>query len=572
MHISSAKQAERIQKIMELNRKNAMKAWEDQFGKTVQAIDFAGRKIQKGAYEQKTSDYGWTLTYVVPKAEGGKFIPENIICVHVKTAEEKGDAYPMFTANEKKYGVKDEDGKLVIEEATDSESMAEQQAKIQAAMERWEQFFGEAESAIDFCGRKIIKSEYNTDSELAWKIAPYVTSKPTENKNAYIANIVSVEEALGKTAFKANGKNYTLNKESGAYYFKALEVKPQKKPFEVSDVDEVFERVRLCKESYMASQGAEVWLDFIVVKIVTAPGVTSATAATLVDSISMLLKEQIGERIAFEISELVQENGSRYMVLTYRFSSPQREALERVFNGCMLLNTYAPLFFTELDLEEFKIYNYASHFDVAQVQYPITLLAEWNPELKELMTSIYQSAYGFHQNESPVTLYVSDFIVYNIESLAEMHPDGETTYYTPVRMVEHNFVFTELRTTIQNKIIGEIEAANAAQNAAQTEEAANEADHEAYAQAAQESYEEEPAQQTEETVAEAATESVVEATEEYADIPAEETALSENVEEKADVSEEAPEAGISAAELSDASSEDAKPTEDDDSSDPIETF
>ena len=92
---------------MELNRKNAMKAWEDQFGKTVQAIDFAGRKIQKGAYEQKTSDYGWTLTYVVPKAEGGKFIPENIICVHVKTAEEKGDAYPMFTANEKKYGVKD---------------------------------------------------------------------------------------------------------------------------------------------------------------------------------------------------------------------------------------------------------------------------------------------------------------------------------------------------------------------------------------------------------------------------------------------------------------------------------
>jgi hypothetical protein len=92
---------ERIRKIMELNRKNAMKAWEDQFGKLVQAVDFAGRKIQKGAYEQKTSDFGWMLTYLVPKNAGGSAKPENIICVHVKTAEEKGDSYPAFFANDK---------------------------------------------------------------------------------------------------------------------------------------------------------------------------------------------------------------------------------------------------------------------------------------------------------------------------------------------------------------------------------------------------------------------------------------------------------------------------------------
>ena len=95
---------------MELNRKNAMKAWEDQFGKIVQAVDFAGRKIQKGAYEQKTSDFGWMLTYLVPKNAGGSAKPENLLCVHVKTAEEKGDSYPAFFANEKKYNVKDEDG------------------------------------------------------------------------------------------------------------------------------------------------------------------------------------------------------------------------------------------------------------------------------------------------------------------------------------------------------------------------------------------------------------------------------------------------------------------------------
>lgn len=572
---------------MELNRKNAMKAWEDQFGKLVQAVDFAGRKIQKGAYEQKTSDFGWMLTYLVPKNAGGSAKPENIICVHVKTAEEKGDSYPAFFANDKKYNVKDEEGVLSIEEATDSESIAEQQAKAQAAMERWEQFFGEAESAIDFCGRRIIKSEYNTESELAWKIAPYVTSKPTENKNAYIANTVSVEEALGKTAFKANGKNYTLNKENGAYYFKALEVKPQKKPFEVSDVDEVFERVRLCKASYEESQGADVWLDFIVVKIVTAPGVTSATAATLIDSISMLLKEQVGERIALEVSELVEESGSRYMFLTYRFSSPQREALERVFNGCMLLNTYAPLFFRELELEEFKIYNYANHFDVAQVQYPISLLAEYNPELKALMSAIYQSAYGFYEGESPVTLYVSNFIVYNIESLSEMHPDGETTYFTDAHMTEHNFVFTDLRVSIQNKILAEIaeaEAAEAAEDEAASEEAAaNEADYNAYVQAAQESYESE--QPEEQEIVKEETEPVAEAeatVDEAAEEPAAESQVAEEAAPAEDIKEEiAPEAAVEAeapvveevkAELEVKTAEEADPSEEDESNDPIETF
>ena len=144
---------------MEINRKNAMKIWEDQFGKTVQTVDFAGRKIQKGAYDQKTSDFGWTLAYIIPKTAGGNANPENMICVHVKTAEEKGDDYPVFSANDKKYTVKEEGGEYFVEEATDSESIAEQQAKIEAAMNTWQQFFGDAETAIDFCGRKIIKTE-----------------------------------------------------------------------------------------------------------------------------------------------------------------------------------------------------------------------------------------------------------------------------------------------------------------------------------------------------------------------------------------------------------------------------
>jgi len=547
---------------MEINRKNAMKIWEDQFGKIVQAVDFAGRKIQKGAYDQKTSDFGWALAYIVPKTEGGAANPENMICVHVKTAEEKGDDYPVFSANDKKYSIKKDNGEFLIEEATDSESIAEQQAKIEAAMDRWSQFFGEAEIAIDFCGRKIIKSEYNTESELAWKIAPYVTSKPTENRNAYIANVLSVEEALGKTAFKANGKNYTLNKENGAYYFKALEVKPQKKPFEVTDVAEVIERVRACNASYEEHQSSGIWMDFIIVKAVTSTDASSATAATLIDTVSMLLKEQVGDRIGLEVSELVEESGSRYMFLTYRFASPHPDDLDRIFGGCMLLNTYAPVFFRELGLEEFKIYNFASCFDVAQVQYPISQLAEYNQELKALMQAIYQSAYGFYDGESPVTLYVSRFIVYNIPALSEMHLDEETTYFTEAQMTEHNFVFTELRTEIQNEILAEIAAEE--EDAQQEEpEAMSEADaaaeYAAYVQA------EDGATEVEENAVEAglADELVQDQTveTEVAETPAEEYVVQEE-----DPKVEAP------AEVPVVVTQTEENAEEDDGADPIETF
>ncbi|MBQ7333323.1 MAG: hypothetical protein IJW38_03120, partial [Clostridia bacterium] len=177
---------------MQIDRKNALKFWEAAFGKAVEAVDFSGRKINKSAYDQKSSKFGWVLSLVMPKSQGGRENPDNIICLHVLTADEKGDDYPVFVANETKYritGAIEGQSGWLIEEAIDDETIAEQEAKNAAAIERWNELFGETyEKAVDFCGRMIHKSEFCTDSEYDWKVAPYVESNPMDNKNAYIAN------------------------------------------------------------------------------------------------------------------------------------------------------------------------------------------------------------------------------------------------------------------------------------------------------------------------------------------------------------------------------------------------
>ena len=114
---------------------------------------------------------------------------DNLVCLHVRTAEEKSDGYPTFKANDIRYNIVARDGKWVIEQSEDNEAIAEHEAMIAYAMEKWTEAYGNEECICDFCGREMVKKEYGTDCAGAWKIAPYVTSKPAENKNAYIANV-----------------------------------------------------------------------------------------------------------------------------------------------------------------------------------------------------------------------------------------------------------------------------------------------------------------------------------------------------------------------------------------------
>lgn len=434
---------------MIIERKIALKIWESAFGKKVDATDFSGRKMNKSAYGQKNSKLGWTLCTLLPRCAGGREEDENLICVHTETALEKGESFPFFVAADKKYEITcDDENEWIIVLASDSVSIAEQEAKTNAARDTWDEFFGDVEEATDFCGRKIIKSEYMTDSPYAWKILPYVEGRAAEGKNAYIASLLTESEALGKTAFKANGKNYTLNKDNGSYYFKEIVIKPQPKAFDIRNpYDFSLELDKIISED----NGIDLeMLDFVVVKAHTL----SDKVASLVSAVSKILCDALGDDMRREVISRAENEGKVKLNIIYRHSVKTPAEVEKIFLAAQLLNTYVPLICQKLDIEELKIYNHAVRINKADVYLSADNLAMRYPEFKAFICSIADSI-SFYADEPSKTMFASNFVVYNVPSLLEAHPQSSTEYYTEIYMVEHNCQDEEVKVLLQNMLAGE---------------------------------------------------------------------------------------------------------------------
>ena len=82
-----------------------MRLWVMSFGKKVKAIDFAGREIAKGAYNDRNSKFGWNVDHVLPQSRGGKTADYNLVCCHIQTNDEKADKFPCFNANGRKFEI-----------------------------------------------------------------------------------------------------------------------------------------------------------------------------------------------------------------------------------------------------------------------------------------------------------------------------------------------------------------------------------------------------------------------------------------------------------------------------------
>lgn len=76
-----------------------MRLWNKSFGKDTKAVDFAGRTIAKGAYNDRNSEFGWNVDHILPQSKGGATADYNLICCHIKTNDEKADKFPCFNAN-----------------------------------------------------------------------------------------------------------------------------------------------------------------------------------------------------------------------------------------------------------------------------------------------------------------------------------------------------------------------------------------------------------------------------------------------------------------------------------------
>lgn len=90
---------------MELNRETAMRLWNKTFGKDTSAHDFTGRKIVKGAYNDRNSEFAWNVDHIYPQSKGGATNDSNLIVCHILTNDEKANKFPCFTANKKKFEI-----------------------------------------------------------------------------------------------------------------------------------------------------------------------------------------------------------------------------------------------------------------------------------------------------------------------------------------------------------------------------------------------------------------------------------------------------------------------------------
>ena len=90
---------------MILNQETAMRLWNKYYGNETRVADFANRVIDKGAYNDRKSKYGWNVDHILPESRGGKTNDSNLICCHISTNDEKADKFPCFTANNIKFEI-----------------------------------------------------------------------------------------------------------------------------------------------------------------------------------------------------------------------------------------------------------------------------------------------------------------------------------------------------------------------------------------------------------------------------------------------------------------------------------
>lgn len=92
-------------RFMDLNHETAMRLWNKHYGKSTKATDFAGRKIVKGAYNDRNSEFGWNVDHILPQSRGGVTADHNLVIVNIKTNDEKADKFPGFVANGIKFTI-----------------------------------------------------------------------------------------------------------------------------------------------------------------------------------------------------------------------------------------------------------------------------------------------------------------------------------------------------------------------------------------------------------------------------------------------------------------------------------
>jgi len=86
-----------------MSKYNTINVWNIKYGNKEEVEDYTGRLMKKSACGNLNSRYYPTIDHIRPISKGGSDTIDNIILCHSKTNEEKGDKFPHWKANGKRY-------------------------------------------------------------------------------------------------------------------------------------------------------------------------------------------------------------------------------------------------------------------------------------------------------------------------------------------------------------------------------------------------------------------------------------------------------------------------------------
>lgn len=86
-----------------MSKYTTLEVWNKCFGKQEDVCDYTGRLMKKSACGNPNSKFHPTLDHIRPLSKGGSDVLENIIICHRDTNEEKGDKFPAWKANGRRF-------------------------------------------------------------------------------------------------------------------------------------------------------------------------------------------------------------------------------------------------------------------------------------------------------------------------------------------------------------------------------------------------------------------------------------------------------------------------------------
>ena len=82
-----------------MSKYTTLEVWNVRYGSKAEAVDYAGRLMQKSACGDPHSAYHPTLDHIRPLSKGGSDVLGNIELCHRDTNLEKGDTFPCWRTN-----------------------------------------------------------------------------------------------------------------------------------------------------------------------------------------------------------------------------------------------------------------------------------------------------------------------------------------------------------------------------------------------------------------------------------------------------------------------------------------